>query len=100
MIMDLLHPRQPLLFQVEEDLGERFNRAAEYPKSWKLVENLRAIGNKSCRKALLGLKDRFVRNDSLSEQDDLNTLGQKGSAGQGGLGVCDDGIDLAEITEE
>jgi len=33
----------PLLFQVEEDLGERFNRAAEYPeRAEKLVENLRA----------------------------------------------------------
>ncbi len=33
----------PLLFQVEKDLGERFNRAAEYPeRAEKLVENLRA----------------------------------------------------------
>ena len=34
-------------------------------------------------------------------KDDLNTLGREVlQQGRGGLGVCDDGIDLAEITEE
>ena len=91
------------LLQVEEDLGERFNRAAEYPeRAEKLVENLRAYRQQILREGTIGIERSALCGMIRSmSKDDLNTLGREVlQQGRGGLGVCDDGIDLSEITEE
>ena len=60
------------------------------------------IGNKSCRKAPIGIERSALCGTIRSvSKDDLNTLGREVlQQGRGGLGVCDDGINLPEITEE
>ena len=67
MIMDLRHPGSPLLFQVEEDLGERFNRAANTERA-ELVENLRAYRQQILQEAPIGIERSALCGTTVNEQ--------------------------------